>query len=50
MQEIKSAAFGLFLIQLDQSADAASYSQLMVFVKYVHLNGFKDELFFCFRF
>ena len=47
VQEIKSVAFGLFSIQLDESIDVASCSQLMVFVKYVHLNSFKEELFFC---
>ena len=50
VQEIKSAAFGLFSIQLDESTDVASCSQLMVFVKYVHLNNFKEELLFCSRF
>ena len=49
VQEIKSAAFGLFLIQLDESTNVASCSQLMVFVKYVHLNSFKEELLFCSR-
>ena len=49
VQEIKSAAFGLFSIQLDESTDVASCSQLMVFVKYVHLNSFKEELLFCSR-
>ena len=50
VQEIKSAAFGLFSIQLDESTDVASCSQLMVFVKCVHLNSFKEELLFCSRF
>ena len=49
VQEIKSAAFGLFSIQLDESTDVVSCSQLMVFVKYVHLNSFKEELLFCSR-
>ena len=40
VQEIKSAAFDLFSIQLDKSTDMASCSQLMVFIKYVHLNTF----------
>ena len=31
------------------NTDVASCSQLMVFVKYVHLNGFKEELLFCSR-
>ena len=46
VQEIKSAAFGLFSIQLDESTDVASCSRLMVFVKYVHLNRFKRSSFF----
>ena len=37
VQEIKSAAFDVFSILLDESTDLASCSQLMVFVKYVHL-------------
>ena len=49
VQEIKSAAFGLFSIQLDESTDVDSCSQLMAFVRYVHLNGFKEELLFCSR-
>ena len=49
VQEIKSAAFGLFSIQLDESTDVASCSQLMVFEKYAHLNGFKVEIPFCSR-
>ena len=49
VQEIKSAAFGLFSIQLDESTDVVSCSQLMVFVKYVHLNSFMEELLFCSR-
>ena len=46
VQEIKSAACGLFSIQLDESTGVASCFQLMVFVKYAHLNGFKEELLF----
>ena len=49
LQEIKSAAFCLFSIQLDESTDVAPCSQLMVFVKYVHLNSFKEELLFYYR-
>ena len=47
VQKIKSAAFGLFSIQLDESTDIASCSQLMVFVEYVHLNSFTEEFLFC---
>ena len=49
VQEIKSAAFGFFSIQLDESTDVASCSQSMVLVKYVHLNDFKEELLFLFQ-
>ena len=48
-QEIKSAAFGLFSIQLNESTDVTSCCQIVVFVKYVHLNDFKEELLFCSR-
>ncbi|XP_064468647.1 zinc finger BED domain-containing protein 5-like [Ornithodoros turicata] len=34
VQQIKSAAFGLFSIQLDESTDVASCSQLLVFARY----------------
>lgn len=47
VQEIKSAAIGLFSIQLDESIYVASYSQLLVLVKYVHSGSFKDEFLFC---
>lgn len=47
VQEIKSAAFGLFEIQLDKSTDVASCSQLMVFARYVHSSSFKEEFLFC---
>ena len=47
VQEIKSAAFGLFSIQLNEFTDVALCFQLIVFVKYVHLNGFKEKLLFC---
>ena len=47
VQEIKSSAFGLFSIQLDESTDVASCSQLMVFARYVHAGSFKEEFLFC---
>jgi len=47
VQEIKSAAFGLFSIQLDESTDVASCSQLLVFARYVHSGSFKEEFLFC---
>ena len=48
-QVIKTAAFGLFSIQPHESNDVASCFHLMVFVKYAHLIGFKEELLFCSR-
>lgn len=47
IQEIKSAAFGLFSIQLDESTDVASYAQLLVFARYVYSGVFKEEFLFC---
>jgi len=47
IQEIKSAAFGLFSIQLDESTDVASYAQLLVFARYVYSGFFKEEFLFC---
>ena len=47
VQEIKSSAFGLFSIQLDESTDVASCSQLMVFARYVNSGSFKEEFLFC---
>ena len=44
---IKSAAFDLFSIQLDESTDVASCSQLLVFARYVHSGSFKEEFLFC---
>ncbi|XP_068223303.1 protein FAM200C-like [Palaemon carinicauda] len=44
--EIKSSTFGLFSIQLDESTDVASCSQLMVFASYVHSDSFKEEFLF----
>ncbi|XP_068205248.1 protein FAM200A-like [Palaemon carinicauda] len=43
VQEIKSSTFGLFSIQLDESTDVASCSQLMVFARYVHSVQGKTE-------
>ncbi|XP_064472939.1 SCAN domain-containing protein 3-like [Ornithodoros turicata] len=47
VQQIKSAAFGLFSIQLDEPTDVASCSQLLVFARYVHAASFKEEFLFC---
>lgn len=40
VQEIKSAAFGLFSIQLDESTHMASCFQLLVFARYVYSSSF----------
>jgi hypothetical protein len=47
VQEIKSAAFGLFSIQLDESTDVALCSNLLVFAKYVHSGSFKEKFLLC---
>lgn len=44
-QEIKST--GLFSIQIDESADVQSCSQLMVLARYVHSADLTEEFLFC---
>ena len=45
--ETNKSAFGLFLIQLDESVDVSSVSQLMVFVRYAVGTSVKEELLIC---
>ena len=45
--EINKSVFGLFSIQLDESVDVSSVSQLMVFVCYAVGTSVKKELLFC---
>lgn len=45
INEIKAA--GAFAIQLDESTDIANMAQLLVFVRYVKDNRFKEEFLFC---
>ena len=47
VEEIKTAPFGLFAIQIDKSTDISSCAQLMVFAKYVYNDTFKEEFLFC---
>ncbi|XP_032742843.1 protein ZBED8-like [Rattus rattus] len=47
IQEIKSAPLPAFSIQLDESTDVASCSQLLVYVRYIKDGDFKDEFLFC---
>ena len=47
IQEMKSAPFGIFSIQLDESQDVANCSQLLVYVRYIYEGDFKDEFLFC---
>ncbi|XP_067943030.1 protein FAM200C-like [Watersipora subatra] len=47
VQQIKLSPFGLFAIQLDESTDVASCSQLMVYARYVHNEEVKEEFLFC---
>jgi zinc finger BED domain-containing protein 5/7/8/9 len=37
----------LFSLQLDESTDVSSCSQLLVFVKYIHCDDIKEEFLFC---
>ena len=45
--EINKSVFGLFSIQLDESVDVSSVSQLIVFVRYAVGTSVKKELLFC---
>ena len=45
--EINKSAFGLFAIQLDESVDVSSVSQLMVFIRYAVDTSVKEEILFC---
>ena len=47
VQEIKTASFGPFAIQLDESTDISSCAQLMVYARHVCNNAFKEEFLFC---
>ena len=43
--EIKSSP--MFSIQVDESTDVASCSQLLVFVRYIHMEDAKEEFLYC---
>ncbi|XP_068250582.1 protein FAM200C-like [Palaemon carinicauda] len=45
--ELKEASLGKFAIQLDESTDVAACAQLLVFVRYVTGQDFKEEFLFC---
>jgi len=47
VRQIKTAPFGLFAIQLDESTDISSCAQLMVFAKYVCNDAYQEEFLFC---
>ena len=48
-QEIKTAPFGLFAIQLNELTDMSSCAQLMVYARYLYVcnNAFEKEFLFC---
>ena len=43
---IKNSQFG-FSLQLDESTDVSNRSQLISFVRYIHLDRIKEEFLFC---
>ncbi|XP_068243921.1 zinc finger BED domain-containing protein 5-like [Palaemon carinicauda] len=45
--ELKEASLGKFAIQLDESTDVADCAQLLLFVRYVTGQDFKEEFLFC---
>ncbi|KAK1339678.1 hypothetical protein QTO34_018232 [Cnephaeus nilssonii] len=46
IQEIKSAPLPIFSIQLDESTDVANCSQLLVYIRYINDDDFRDEFLF----
>ena len=47
VKQLKSSPFKLFSLQLDESTDVSSCSQLLVYVRYVHEKKFKEEFLLC---
>ena len=47
VKQLLVSPFKLFSLQLDESTDVSSCSQLMVYIRYVHDNKFKEEFLFC---
>ena len=47
ISEIKNSPIGLFSIQLDETTDVASCSQLLVFCRYFTESDMKDNILFC---
>lgn len=47
VEEIKSAPLGIFSVQLDESTDVVNCSQLLVYVRYIKDDAFKEEYLFC---
>ena len=47
ISEIKNSPFGLFSIQLNETTDVASCSQLLVFCRYFTESDMKDNILFC---
>ena len=45
--ELKKAPFGKFAIQLDESTNVTACAQLLVFVRYVSGDDFKEDFLFC---
>ncbi|KII60753.1 Protein ZBED8 [Thelohanellus kitauei] len=47
IQEIKSSPLPLLTIQLDESIDVSTCSQLLVYYRYIHDGNFKNDFRFC---
>ena len=47
ISELKNSPFGMFSIQLDETTDVASCSQLLVFCRYFTESDMKDNMLFC---
>ena len=47
VKQLKSSTCKLFSLQLDESTDVSSCSQLLVYVRYVYEKEFKEEFLLC---
>ena len=47
ISKLKNSPFGMFSIQLDETTDVASCSQLLVFCRYFTESDMKDNMLFC---
>ena len=45
VEELKMSS--QFMLQMDESTDVTACAQLLVYIRYIHQNDFKEEFLFC---